>query len=304
MAVVFGLLWGSFLNVVIYRLPREMSVVSPPSHCPNCGEPIKAYRNIPVVSWVLMRGRAVCCGVKVPARYVLVELAGGALSWAVLEALVLPLPAHTTLAHAGVVYLSYFALALGLLAAAFIDIEHMIVPDSVSLGGTLLGIATCWLRDMSIVASLAGGAIGFVAVWLPFDVLYRRLRGKVGMGMGDAKLVMLAGAWFGWGGALLVLGAGAVQGTIFTMATLLFGGELEEPEAVKQEREALLAELDKLSPQERAEVEAELALDPLAEAPESGFAQARLAFGPFLILATLELMLLGPERVTGWLFSV
>ena len=97
LAVVFGLLWGSFLNVVIYRLPREMSVVSPPSHCPSCGEPIKAYRNIPVVSWVLMRGKAVCCGAEVPARYVMVELAGGLLSWAVLEVLVLSLPADTDL---------------------------------------------------------------------------------------------------------------------------------------------------------------------------------------------------------------
>lgn len=304
LAVIFGLLWGSFLNVVIYRVPRDMSVVSPPSHCPNCEEPIKGYRNIPVLSWVFMRGKASCCGAAVPARYVLVELLGGALSWAILEALVLPLGPHTTLGHAAAVYLSYLALALGLVAAAFIDIEHMIVPDSVSLGGTILGLATFWLRDMSIVEALAGGAIGFLVVWLPFDVLYRRFRGKVGMGMGDAKLVMLAGAWFGWGGALLVLGAGAVQGTLIIMASLLLGGDLEEPEAVKREREEILAELEQLSPEERAEVEEELALDPLAEAPASGLGQARLAFGPFLILATLELMLLGPERIIGWLFSV
>src|SRR5262245_61963125 len=82
---VFGLLWGSFLNVVIYRVPREMSVVRPGSHCPGCGKPIAGYDNIPILTYLILRGRARCCGIRVSPRYPLVELIGGAVSLAVFE---------------------------------------------------------------------------------------------------------------------------------------------------------------------------------------------------------------------------
>jgi leader peptidase (prepilin peptidase)/N-methyltransferase len=115
------------------------------------------------------------------------------------------------------------------------------------------------------------------------------------MGLGDAKLLMLAGAWFGWKGALFVLGAGAVQGVVAVLVMLLFGKKLDDPEAVRREREELKKELESLSPEERAEVEKELADDPLAEEPEGGLGKARVAFGPFLILATLECLLASRE---------
>src|SRR6478672_13477346 len=88
----FGLLWGSFLNVVIYRVPRELSVVRPASRCPGCGTPIAGYDNIPVLSYIILRGRARCCGVRMSPRYPLVELIGGALSLAILELVVLQMP--------------------------------------------------------------------------------------------------------------------------------------------------------------------------------------------------------------------
>src|SRR5579872_3743046 len=94
------------------------------------------------------------------------------------------------------------ALSLGLVAAAFIDAEHMYLPDGITIGGTILGVATATLRGLDLSTSLVGAAVGFVGVWLPFVVLYTRLRGQQGMGLGDAKLTMLAGAWFGWQGAL------------------------------------------------------------------------------------------------------
>src|SRR6476620_7370125 len=90
LAVLFGLIWGSFLNVVIYRVPREMSVVRPGSHCPGCGKPIHGYDNIPVLSYLILRGRARCCKAPMSARYPLVELVGGALAFAILELLLLP----------------------------------------------------------------------------------------------------------------------------------------------------------------------------------------------------------------------
>jgi leader peptidase (prepilin peptidase)/N-methyltransferase len=300
-AVLLGLIWGSFLNVVIHRLPRGMSLSRPASHCPACNAPIPFYRNIPVVSWLLMRGKAPCCGAPVSARYLLIELAGGLLSVAVLEATVMPLGGATTADHALAVYVTNFALCLGLLAAAFIDLEHMILPDSITLGGTVLGLATFALRDMDLVDAAIGAVVGFVIVWLPLVVGYSKLRGRAGMGLGDAKLLMLAGAWFGWGGALIVLGAGAIQGTIAVILLSLSGRSLEEPEAVKREREELRAELEALSDEERAEIEAEIGADPLAEEPEEGFFNARLAFGPFLILAILEQLLIGKDRIMGWL---
>jgi leader peptidase (prepilin peptidase)/N-methyltransferase len=175
------------------------------------------------------------------------------------------------------------------------------VPDSISLGGTVLGLATFSLRGMTLLEAVIGAAVGFLVVWLPFDVIYARLRGAPGMGLGDAKLLMLAGAWFGWGGALFVLGAGAIQGSVVTLLLVASGRTLDEPEAVKREREELRAELEALSPEERAELEEELGRDPLADEPEEGMGKARIAFGPFLILATLECLLIGRDTLLQWL---
>jgi leader peptidase (prepilin peptidase)/N-methyltransferase len=301
LALLFGLVWGSFLNVVVHRLPRGMSVVRPASHCPHCETPIPAHHNLPVVSWILLGGRAACCRKRISVRYPLIELAGGVLSLAIVDAVVLALPHGTPAWHALALYLADLALALGLVAATFIDLEHMIVPDPITFGGTMLGLATFSVRGVELGDAVAGAALGFVVVWLPFCVVYAWLRGGPGMGLGDAKLLMLAGAWFGWSGALLVLGAAAVQGTLVAVALLLSGRGLPEPEAVQREREQLRAELHTLSPEERAELEAEMARDPLAHEPEPGWGRARVAFGPFLALASLELLLFGRERVLGWL---
>src|SRR5207247_10090222 len=131
-------------------------------------------------------------------------------------------------------------------------------PDTITLGGALLGVATSSFRDVGFTDALLGAAIGFAVVWLPFVVIYPRLRGgRVGMGLGDAKLLLLAGAWFGWGGALFVLGAGAVQGSIVAVATLLLRGRLVEPEAVRLEREQIRAELEAMTPEGRAAAQQE-----------------------------------------------
>jgi leader peptidase (prepilin peptidase)/N-methyltransferase len=303
-AVCFGLIWGSFINVVIYRVPRDMSVVRPPSHCPACGKPIRPWDNIPLFGWLLLRGRARCCGVKVSPRYPLVEAIGGLLSLAILEVIIFRLGPLTPAYRALAIYLADLALALGLVAAAFIDLEHMYLPDAITIGGAVLGLATASFRSMRFVDALIGAAVGFVIIWLPFVVIYPRLRGRAGMGQGDARLVMLAGAWFGWQGTLFVLGAGAIQGTLVAVPLLLFKGRIEEPEAVKQEREEMKRELETMSPEERAEAEKELAEDPLAEEAGPGLGQARMAFGPFLVLATIECLLFGREWIMAYLSFV
>lgn len=299
-AVAFGLIWGSFLNVVIYRVPRGLSVVRPGSACPACGKPIRAWDNVPVLGYVLLRGKARCCGAKLSPRYPLVELIGGVLALAVLEVLVLPLPEATPIERSLAVFCAGLALSLGLVAAAFIDLEHMILPDSITLGAAVLGVATSSFRAMTFVEALVGAAAGFAIVWVPFIVIYPRIRkGRVGMGLGDAKLLMAAGAWFGWSGALVVLGAGAVQGTIAAIVQIVAHGKIEEPEEVTKEREAIRAELASMSPEERAEVEKELAEDPMMEEAEEGLPNARMAFGPFLALATIEYLFFG-KRVVDW----
>ena len=300
-AAAFGLIWGSFLNVVIYRVPRGMSVVRPGSSCPACGKPIRAWHNIPLLGFLLLGGKARCCGAKLSPRYPLVEAIGGVLAIAILEAVVYRLGPTTTIERGLAVFVADLALALGLTAAAFIDLEHMYLPDTITIGGALLGLATSSFRGLSFVESLLGAAVGFGIVWIPFNVLYSKIRGKVGMGMGDAKLLALAGAWFGWGGALFVLGAGAIQGTMATIGVLLFRGKIEEPEAVRREREEIQKELSAMSPEERAEAEKELAEDPLAEEAGEGVGQARIAFGPFLILATIECLLLGRDVLGSYL---
>lgn len=280
----FGLIWGSFLNVVIYRVPREMSVVRPASHCPGCGKPIAGYDNVPVFSYLLLRGRARCCGARMSPRYPMVELLGGLLSIAIFEAIILRMPDSAPAVRALAVYGADFALCMGLLAAAFIDAEHMFLPDSITYGGIVLGVTTATLRGVSFTQSLIGAAVGFLAVWLPFNFLYKRVLGRTGMGMGDAKLLALAGAWFGWEGAAFVLFAGAFQGSLYALVLKVFGIRTELPAAVKED----IAELERLAAEGDEEAKKALEEDPLAE--DTG---PRMPFGPFLILACLELLFAG-----------
>ncbi len=323
----FGLLWGSFLNVVIYRVPREMSVVRPGSHCPGCGKPIAGYDNIPLVSYALLRGRARCCGVKMSPRYPMVELIGGLLSLAIFELVVRSLDPQISVGRAAAIYGASFSLALGLVAAAFIDAEHMFLPDSITLGGIVVGVLTATLRGLPILDSVIGAAIGFVMIFVPFIFLYKGLLGRTGMGLGDAKLVALAGAWFGWPGAVFALLAGAVQGSLYAGIARLLGIKPKLPDAVLED----IRELERLAAEGDEEAKKALAEDPLTEDEDDAFiikffrrafgsgeettppsqerqgdddaqgqheqeeeeGRARIPFGPFLILAILEMMLAG-----------
>jgi leader peptidase (prepilin peptidase) / N-methyltransferase len=292
-AVALGLAFGSFLNVVIYRLPRGESLSHPPSRCPGCGQAIRIYDNIPVLGWLILRGRARCCKIRISARYPLIEALGGLVAWAIVRAIIFELPSETVWWKVVVLFALDLSLALGLMAAAFIDLDHMYLPDPITLGGAVLGLLSATLRGGSLQSSLFGAALGFLLVWLPFDFLYGKLRGQPGMGMGDAKLVMLAGAWFGWQGAVFALLGGAVQATVVALAVYLAHGRIDEPDAVIQERSELRALLAESEGEARAELEREIARDPLAFEPEAGLGKARLAFGPFLALATVEYLLFG-----------
>lgn len=304
-AVALGLLFGSFLNVVIYRVPRAESVVWPGSHCPHCGKPIRAFDNLPVLSYALLLGRARCCKAPISLRYPLIEAISGLYAYALWKLLVEPLPADTSILLAAGILASSLALGLSLIAAAFIDLEHMYLPDPISYGGIVLGFVTIPLRhQVTWTESLIGGVIGFLVVWLPFDRLYRLLRGRAGMGLGDAKLVALAGVWFGWQGALFVLFAGAAQGTLIILSVVLARGSIDEPAAVAQEREDAQRALMDAEGEERERLAREIEADPvLATPPTKGLATARVPFGPFLVIAILEYQLLGDTVLWPWLFG-
>lgn len=286
-----GLCVGSFLNVVIYRLPRGMSLSHPPSTCPGCGARIPVYLNVPVLGYLVLGGKARCCKMPVSPRYPLVELLGGLLGCAVVGTRIVPdpaLPLHIGFAH----FALYFGLCAGLVAAAAIDLEHMILPDAITLGGAAIGLLSAEIRpEVTYLSAAIATIAGFVVVWFPFIWLHTKWRGYAGMGLGDAKLLALAGAWFGGGGVLFVLFAGALQGTLLAMATLLSGRRLEEPAAVVAEREQFHEQLRTADPAEREELERLMELDPVLREPDGTSLGARVPFGPFLVLALIELTL-------------
>jgi leader peptidase (prepilin peptidase) / N-methyltransferase len=295
-AFAWGVIWGSFINVVIYRVPRELSVVRPGSHCPACGKPIAAWDNVPIVSWLVLRGRARCCGAQFSPRYAMVELLSGLIGVAVLEVTFASLPADASVLRLATGFLASFGLAMGLVAAAFIDLDHMYLPDSITIGGTLVGLATPGLRGLGWMDAIVGAAVGFAGVWLPFVVGYKAIRGRAGMGLGDAKLTMLAGAWFGWPGAAFAVFAGALQATVAALVVVGVKGKIEEPEAVVRDRQ----ELREAAEAGDAEAQQLMKDDPLATEPAEGLLAARMPFGPFLCLAILEWMLAGTWMAERW----
>jgi leader peptidase (prepilin peptidase) / N-methyltransferase len=215
LAFCFGAIWGSFFNVAIHRWPREESVVRPASRCPSCGAPIAARYNVPIFGYLWLRGRTACCGATLSLRYPLVELLSALICVAVVRQFLLGAPEGTTAARAAFNALAYFAFAGGLVIATFVDLEHMEIPDEVSLPGAALGLATAVVRMPDSVADAALGAgFGFLVVQVVFVWAYELFLGRRGMGEGDAKLLLMIGAFLGYQGVMFSIFAGAAQGLI------------------------------------------------------------------------------------------
>lgn len=207
-AFLFGLILGSFLNVVIYRLPRGQSIVKPRSHCPQCGRFIPGYDNIPVLSFLWLRGRCRVCKKRISVQYPVVEIVTSVLSLMIYWKF-----------GGGLPYLFYFLfLAAPLVAITFIDLEHKIIPDVLTLPGIGLGFLSALLLTggpltdsvlKSFWGFLAGGGALFLVSWT-----YEKLRHQEGIGGGDIKLAAMLGAFFGWKGAFLVLFFSSLLGSI------------------------------------------------------------------------------------------
>lgn len=207
---ILGAVVGSFLNVCICRLPHDESVVSPPSRCPHCNNRIRWYDNIPLVSYVLLGGKCRGCQTKISLQYPLVELLNGVLS------LALFLRFGPTLAF-GVLFLFSSALVV----ITFIDIEHQIIPDEISLSGIVIGFIFSfflkghnWLNSLLGIL-LGGGSLLFVAY------AYQRLTGKEGMGGGDIKLLAMMGAFLGWKSIPFIVFASSLVGSVVGVSLML-----------------------------------------------------------------------------------
>ena len=211
---ILGLCIGSFLNVCIYRLPAGKSIVFPHSYCPACKAAIRIYDNIPVIGWLLLKGQCRDCGVRISWRYPLVELLTGCLA---LCAYLKFGPAIETAI--------YFVFITVLIVITFIDIDHRIIPDRITLPGLPLAfVAALVLPGMTWQASLigilaGGGSLLMVAVGYTF------ITGKEGMGGGDIKLLAMIGALCGWVGVLFTIFFGSVLGSVTGIATMRGSGQ-------------------------------------------------------------------------------
>lgn len=211
---IFGAIVGSFLNVCIFRIPAGGSIAFPPSHCPRCQAPIMWYDNVPVISYLFLTGKCRKCRGPISFRYPVVEFLTGLLS----------LAAFIKFGFS-VDYFIYFAFIAALITITFIDLDHQIIPDIISLPGILAGFAASFaLADITYIESLAGilagGGVLFVVA-----AGYELIAKKEGMGGGDIKLLAMIGAFLGWKGILFTVFSGSLIGTIIGVALMIAQGK-------------------------------------------------------------------------------
>ena len=292
MAFVFGAIWGSFFNVAIYRWPRDESVVRPASKCPGCGAPVAARYNLPIVGYLMLRGKTACCGTKLSPRYPMVEALSGVLCLAVVHRFMVEAPPETPFLHALLTAVCYFAFVGGLLIATFVDLEHMQIPDEVSLPGAALGLVSVMWRDPAHVADAAIGAgLGFLVVQVIFVWSYEHLTGRRGMGEGDSKLLMMIGAFLGYQGVAVSIFAGAAQGLLAFVVMRLFG---------KREPLPSLPPLAAGDRQADGSIAEDAEDDEDYEPEPQYWGHLKLPFGPFLALGALEFLFFGDVLIDVW----
>ena len=228
LSFILGAIVGSFLNVCIFRMPRDKSIVRPGSSCPGCGTLIRFYDNIPLLSYLILRGRCRKCGEPISVRYPAVELLTALLFAAIVGIFGLSVEAAVAL-----------VLACLLIVISFIDLEFQIIPDILSLGGLLLGVALSFVRTppffgreillhsgslpailQSLLGVLLGGGILFTIA-----KLYEVVRRTEGMGGGDIKLLAMIGAFCGITGVVFSLVAGSIAGALVGLPLMLVKGQ-------------------------------------------------------------------------------
>jgi leader peptidase (prepilin peptidase)/N-methyltransferase len=207
---IMGLCIGSFLNVCIYRLPAAKSIVHPRSMCPQCDTLIPFYDNLPVFSYLWLKGKCRRCQVKIPMRYPMVELLGGLFA----------LGAYLKFGQ-GIETLIYYVFIAALLVVTFIDIDHRIIPDVITLPGIPIFFAASFALSAitykeALLGILLGGGSLFLVAWI-----YSIITKKEGMGGGDIKLLAMMGAIVGWQGVFFTIFVASLVGTLAGLAVML-----------------------------------------------------------------------------------
>lgn len=298
LAITWGLLWGSFANVMIYRWPRELSLVHPGSACPACGKPVRWYDNVPVLGWLWLRGKCRDCKAPISARYPFVEALYGVAAFAVCERL-LRTEADLALGTFGALFFLRFAFVWGLLTASLIDLATFLLPDVITLTGTAAGLAaSALLPGIGLRQSAFGAGLGF-GIPFAFYFVWSRFLKREGMGLGDAKLLAMVGALLGPQAVLFALSTGALQGLAAITVARVTGWKLgPDPDLLDDDDDEDEEDEDGQAKGE-ATKEGEAKDDEEDEAP--GFLRTPIPFGPFLALGALEYMFVGDVLVGWWL---
>jgi leader peptidase (prepilin peptidase)/N-methyltransferase len=306
-AFFWGAIWGSFANVVIHRVPRGESIVRPRSRCPGCGTTLGAIDNVPILSYLVLRGKCRHCGEPIALRYLIVELLAGLLAFATYMRMVyVPLLEGSAPNLGG--WLLAFAFCLAVLVVVFVDLDVWIIPDVIVLPMAVVGLLAAaivpeWL-DVELVPAAIAAAGGYLLIagmrWLWF-----RLRGIEAIGLGDAKLLAMVGAFCGPVGVSWCIGAGAIQGLVVAVPMLLAGRRIANTDL-----HDVHGDDPELGPRPEQEASDH---DPHATDDEAGSGDDSSAsvmgrhvpFGPFLGLAALEYMLLrdGIDAALLWLVN-
>jgi len=205
---MFGAAVGSFLNVCIHRLPLQLSLAWPASHCPNCKAPVKPYDNLPIVSYIWLGGRCRSCRARISVKYPIVELATAGVFLA-----------SFLLFEPPVLY-QRLLFACAMIVLSIIDLEHRILPDVITLPGIIVGLLFSLFLPPGICDALIGVVVGGGSLWLMGEA-YFRLRGEEGMGFGDVKMLAMIGAFLGWKSMLLTLLLSSLLGSLIGVVMIV-----------------------------------------------------------------------------------
>jgi len=290
-AALSGASLASFANVVIYRVPLDMSISWPPSACPSCGHRIRWFENIPILSFLALRGRCASCSMRISPRYPLVELMGAAWGLVLGARWLWPTLKRPELwaEEPSALYplIGAWALSLifvtALIAVAYIDLEYTFIPDEITLPVSLLGVwgsftLATWLPSFQPLDALFGALTGWLLIVVIREAAYLYYR-REAMGLGDAKLLMMIGAFLGWQALPLILLAASLQGVAAALLALLYSrvtGERNELTMTARELDERFGEGSDEQPLEGDELLA-------------------IPFGPFLALSAFELLAIGPK---------
>jgi leader peptidase (prepilin peptidase) / N-methyltransferase len=286
MSFVLGTTIGSFLNVCIHRLPADLSVIRPASRCPKCEKPIAWYDNIPVLSWLILRAKCRSCGAPISWRYPAIEVLTGVMFffvyWKFGPVVATPL---------------YMLLVAGLIVVTFVDLDHWIIPNEISIPGVPIGIGCAVIgmvyKDSGLLLSeatefagipmeapvqaIVGAAAGWGFLYL-LDLASQLILKKPGMGFGDVKLLAMLGAFFGVQGVIVTIVLASVFGSIIGLSVIAWYRRKAQGEPPDTEKPR-----------------------PPDDEHEPTLAAHYLPFGPFLVLGGLAYLFFGPELIEAYL---